>query len=123
MSVMLHLMIALAYITVTAAVAIGLPQTVMGVDQTLAIAIAALGVLAGGLVHLTVVQWLHGRRAAALGGEQKRLAQKLMDICQALVDGDDTLLRAAAVDSAEEIAAERKVMRFLRSQIAPAAPR
>ncbi len=119
MSVLLHFAIALAYITVTAAVAVGLPQIVLGIDQMTAVLLAALGVLLGGLVHLGVVHAARGRKVASLARNQAQLSKSFAEMRKAVAEASPELLRVALSEAHEEVAAERKVMRLLNDQIDP----
>ena len=119
MSVLLHFAIALAYITVTAAVAVGLPQIVLGLDQMTAILLSALGVLFGGLVHLAVVHAARGRKLAALARSQTQLSKSFAEMRKAVADASPERLRVALSAAHEEVAAEHKVMRLLNDQIGP----
>jgi cyclic-di-GMP phosphodiesterase, flagellum assembly factor TipF len=119
MSVLLHFAIALAYVTVTAAVAVGLPQIVLGIDQITATLLAALGVLFGGLIHLAVVHAARGRRLTELSRRQAQLSKSFAAMRKAVADASPELLRVALSEAHEEVAAERKVMRLLNDQIGP----
>ena len=119
MSVLLHFAIPLAYVTVTAAVAVGLPQIVLGIDQITTVLLAALGVLLGGLVHLAVVHAARGRKLAALAQNQAQLSKSFAEMREAVADASPELLRVALSAAHEEVAAERKVMRLLSKQISP----
>jgi cyclic-di-GMP phosphodiesterase TipF (flagellum assembly factor) len=124
MSLLLHLVIAAGYVSVAATVAISLPQTAFAPDQGTANLIAAIGALGTALLHQAIAHHQHVRRLGTAEKQQKTLLADFKEVrseVQKLQEGfseaDPEVLRMILSRSADDVAAELRVLEILRQQL------